>query len=92
MLKMNIFLSVLVAASWLVVPTALAATVSNSGAETITVTVTENGDRRDVDIAAGAVVNLCPAGCFISFPSGDILALKGGERVVVENGVGRIAQ
>lgn len=67
-----------------------AVTVLNSDAEVRTLTVTEKGVRSEVSIEANAKVNACPNGCFISFPSGDMLAVKGKEDIVIEGGKGRI--
>lgn len=69
---------------------ALAVTVLNSDAEVRTLTVTEKGVRSELTIEANAKVSACPQGCFISFPSGDMIAVKGKEDIVIEGGKGRI--
>ena len=71
--------------------TANAANVSNTDAETVTIVVTENGERKEVEIAAGAAMELCLTGCFVSFPAGGMLALTGNEKVVVQKGEGKIS-
>jgi len=70
---------------------AFAADVSNADAEAVTIVVTENGERKEVEIAAGAAMELCLSGCFVSFPAGGMLALTGNEKVVVEQGEGKIS-
>ena len=71
--------------------TAHAANVSNTDAEAVTIVVTENGERKEVEIAAGAAMELCLTGCFVSFPAGGMMALTGKEKVVVEKGEGKIS-
>ncbi len=70
---------------------AQAASVANKDAEAVTIVVTEDGERQEVEIAAGSKMQLCPAGCFVSFPAGGMLALTGDESVVVEKGEGKIS-
>ncbi len=70
---------------------AYAASVSNKDAEAVTIVVTEDGERQEVEIAAGGQTQVCPAGCFVSFPAGGMLALTGNENVVVEKGEGKIS-
>lgn len=67
-----------------------AVTLTNSDSTEQIVTVTESGKRSEVALAASESVELCEKGCFMSFPSGDMLPLKGAETVVVESGKGRI--
>lgn len=69
---------------------AQAATVSNDDTEERVITVTENGQRKEFTIPAGESVNLCATGCFITFPSGNMLALQGEEKVHIEGGDGRL--
>lgn len=71
---------------------ALAATLHNVNGETVTVTVTEKGSRNNISIAADEHRLLCERGCFVTFPGGAILPLKGGEEVVFEVGRARIAK
>ncbi len=65
--------------------------VSNADAEAVIIVVTENGERNEVEIAPGAAMELCLTGCFVSFPAGGMLALTGDEKVVVEQGEGKIS-
>lgn len=69
---------------------AFAVTVKNGGSEAQTLQITENGERRDVTLAASSEVEICPQGCFISFGTGDILAVQGPETVLIEAGKVRI--
>ena len=82
----------LVAATGTVALTSVAAaiTLTNSDAEQQTVVVTENGKRSEVALPPNVDISVCTKGCFISFPSGDMLPFKGSEKVVLESGKARI--
>lgn len=67
-----------------------AAMLANADAEDHYVIVTENGERAEIVVPAGKEVEVCSSGCFLSFPSGDIMALKGQEKVMIEKGAGRL--
>jgi len=69
---------------------AYAVTVLNTDSETRTLTVTEKGVRAELSIDANAKVTTCSDGCFIAFPSGDMIAVKGTEEIIIEGGKGRI--
>ncbi|MEL6920654.1 MAG: hypothetical protein AAFO77_06460 [Pseudomonadota bacterium] len=70
----------------LVIGTASAATISNGEAESITLIVTENGERSEVVLAAGQTQAICTAGCFLTLPNGDRVVLSGTETVSIANG------
>ena len=72
-------------------PLASAAVLENRDADAVRVTVSENGVRTEVEIAAGTTTTVCEDGCFVTFPDGDMLPLTGAETVAIENGKGRIA-
>ena len=65
---------------------ALSATIVNKDAGSIVLVVTENGSRMEVAIDAGASETVCPAGCFVTLPNGDRVALEGGETVEISQG------
>ena len=65
---------------------ATAATVTNTDATPQVLQVTEGGSTVDVVVAAGATVNFCPAGCFVTMPSSDRETLTGSETIDIVNG------
>lgn len=65
---------------------ALAASVTNKDADVQVLVVTEDGSKREVAIEAGARVDICPAGCFITLPSGDRETLSGSETLDIVGG------
>lgn len=65
---------------------AFAASITNNDADTQVLVITENGDKREVSIEAGARIDICPAGCFLRMPSGDVETLIGNENVEIVNG------
>ncbi|MEM7303232.1 MAG: hypothetical protein AAF468_19295 [Pseudomonadota bacterium] len=71
---------------------ATALTIKNADSNPVTVSVTQNGVRTDLPLAAGETQSVCPSGCFIRFPNGDMQIFKGDENVVVQGGSGRIQQ
>ncbi len=83
--------SVAALSSFILSGSAQALTLTNSDSEPRVVTVTENGKRAEVSVAANGSVTVCQNGCFISFPSGDVMAFKGAERVVIQDGKGRVS-
>lgn len=65
---------------------ASAASVTNKDAESRVLIVTEGSDTVELVIEAGATVSFCPAGCFVTMPSGDREALSGSESIdIVDN-------
>ena len=65
---------------------AFAASVTNKDADVQVLVVTEEGAQREVAVDAGAKVEICPAGCFITMPSGDRETLSGSEVVEIVGG------
>ena len=65
---------------------ALAASVTNKDADVQVLVVTEDGAKREVAVEAGASVEICPSGCFITMPSGDRETLSGSEAVDIVGG------
>jgi hypothetical protein len=63
-----------------------AASLENKDSDTQTITVTEDGVRNELAIAAGEVINFCAGGCFITMPNGDRAALSGNESVQIVDG------
>ncbi len=63
-----------------------AASLENKDSSTQTVTVTEDGVRNELAVAAGEVINFCGGGCFITMPNGDRAALSGNEAVQIVDG------
>ena len=68
------------------VGSATAATVTNKDTQSQVLIVTEAGNKIEMAIEAGATVNLCPAGCFVTMPSGDRETLDGSETIDIVNG------
>lgn len=69
---------------------ALAASITNAGEGTVTLTVVEKGTKVNVAIDAGATETMCPAGCFVTLPNGDRIGLVGNETVEIKNGAALI--
>ncbi len=65
---------------------AFAASVTNKDADAQVLVVTEDGAQREVAVEPGAKVDICPAGCFITMPSGDRETLSGSETVDIVGG------
>lgn len=65
---------------------ATAASITNKDAQSQVLVVTEAGVKIDMVIEAGATVNFCPAGCFVTMPSGDRETLIGSEDIEIVNG------
>ncbi|MAY61260.1 MAG: hypothetical protein CML29_03535 [Rhizobiales bacterium] len=65
---------------------ALAASVTNKDADVQVLVVTEDGAKREVAVEAGSTVEICPAGCFVTMPSGDRETLSGSEAVEIVGG------
>lgn len=54
----------------------IAATIKNTDQKTQSLVVTEGSSRRDVSLKADQTVDICPKGCFVTFPNGDRFAIK----------------
>ena len=65
---------------------ALAASVSNKDSDVLVLVVTEDGVKREVTVDAGATVEFCPSGCFVTMPSGDRETLSGSETLDIVGG------
>ena len=65
---------------------ASAASITNKDAESQVLIVTEGGDKIELIVEAGATVNFCPGGCFVTMPSGDRETLAGSEDIDIVNG------
>lgn len=65
---------------------AAAASITNKDAQSQVLIVTEAGDKIEMVVEAGATVNFCPAGCFVTMPSGDRETLAGSETLDIVNG------
>ncbi|MAZ84352.1 MAG: hypothetical protein CML31_09150 [Rhizobiales bacterium] len=65
---------------------ALAASVSNKDSDVQVLVVTEDGVKREVTVDAGATVEFCPSGCFVTMPSGDRETLSGSETLDIVGG------
>ena len=65
---------------------ALAASVSNKDSDVRVLVVTEDGVKREVTVDAGATVEFCPSGCFVTMPSGDRETLSGSETLDIVGG------
>lgn len=65
---------------------AAAASVTNKDAQSQVLIVTEGGGKIELVIEPGATVNFCPAGCFVTMPSGDRETLAGSETIEIVNG------
>lgn len=89
-MKAVLFLVAFAASSTAFSTVAEAVTLRNSGSEAQVVLVTENGERKEVAVPANSDVQACLKGCFLTFKSGDLLAVEGGETVLIEGGKARI--
>ncbi|WP_417411498.1 hypothetical protein [Hoeflea sp.] len=65
---------------------ATAASITNKDAQSQVLIVTEAGDKIEMVVEAGATVNFCPTGCFVTMPSGDRETLAGSETLDIVNG------
>jgi hypothetical protein len=65
---------------------ATAASITNKDTQSQVLIVTEAGDKIEMVVEAGATVNFCPAGCFVTMPSGDRETLAGSETLDIVNG------
>lgn len=65
---------------------AAAASITNKDAQSQVLIVTEAGDKIEMVVEAGATVNFCPTGCFVTMPSGDRETLAGSETLDIVNG------
>lgn len=63
-----------------------AASVTNQDQESQILIVTEGSDKIELIVDAGATVSFCPAGCFVTMPSGDRETLSGSETITIVNG------
>jgi hypothetical protein len=63
-----------------------AASVTNKDGETQVLVVVEDGSRMEIALEPGATETICPAGCFVTMPNGDRIALGGGEEVEIKGG------
>lgn len=79
---------VLIAIALMLAPmsSAFAATVVNKDAQAQVLIVTEGGDTMNVAVDVGGQVEICPAGCFVTMPSGDRETLNGSETIEIVNG------
>ena len=79
---------VLFAIALMLAPTsgAFAATVVNKDAQAQVLIVTEGGNTLNVAVDAGGQAEICPAGCFVTMPSGDRETLSGSETIEIVNG------
>jgi len=74
------------AMSSLMVAGATAASVTNQDQQSQILIVTEGSDKIEMVVDAGATVSFCPAGCFVTMPSGDRETLGGPETITIING------
>ncbi|AKH99727.1 hypothetical protein IMCC20628_01010 [Hoeflea sp. IMCC20628] len=74
------------AVSLAMIGSAAAATVTNKDDQSQVLIVTDGGNKIDLVVEAGATVNFCPAGCFVTMPSGDRETLAGSESIEIVNG------
>lgn len=58
-----------------------AATIRNTDQKTQSLVVTEGSSRRDVSLKADQTVDICPKGCFVTFPNGDRFAIKAADAI-----------
>jgi hypothetical protein len=65
---------------------AMAASITNSDSEALTLQITEEGVRADMVIEPGETVEVCTAGCFLTLPNGDRTVLEGEEAVEIIGG------
>lgn len=64
---------------------AAAASITNKDAESHVLIITEGSDKIEVVVEAGGTVTICPAGCFVTMPSGDRETLSGSENIDIVN-------
>ena len=69
---------------------ATAASVTNKDAQSQVLIVTEDGNKIELVVEAGATVSFCPSGCFVTMPSGDRETLAGSETIDIVNGAAMI--
>lgn len=69
---------------------AVAASVTNKDADTQVLVIVEGGSRMEIAVEPGATQTICPAGCFVTLPNGDRIALNGGEEVEIEGGAASV--
>ncbi|MDF1607585.1 hypothetical protein PZ897_05295 [Hoeflea sp. YIM 152468] len=74
------------AMSSIMVAGAHAASVTNTDPGAQILIVTEGSGKIELVVEAGATVSFCPAGCFITMPSGDRETLNGSESIDIING------
>lgn len=74
------------AASLLMIGASAAASVTNKDGQSHILIVTEGSDKVEVVVEAGETAVLCPAGCFVTMPSGDRETLSGAETIEIVNG------
>lgn len=74
------------AVSLAMIGSAAAASVTNKDDQSQVLIVTDGGNKIDLVVEAGATVNFCPAGCFVTMPSGDRETLAGSENIEIVNG------
>ena len=65
---------------------ASAASITNTDSQQQVLIVTEAGDKIEMVVEAGATVNFCPTGCFVTMPSGDRETFSGSESIDIVNG------
>lgn len=70
---------------------ASAASITNTDAQRHVLIVTEAGAKEadakiETPVEAGATVNFCPSGCFVTMPSGDRETFTGSESIDIVNG------
>lgn len=61
----------------------LAASIKNTDQKTQSLVVTEGTSRRDVSLKADQTVEICPKGCFVTFPNGDRFAIKAEDTIEI---------
>ena len=60
-----------------------AATIKNTDQKTQSLVVAEGSSRRDVSLKADQSVDICPKGCFVTFPNGDRFAIKATDTIEI---------
>jgi hypothetical protein len=70
--------------------TAFAASVVNRDSEPYTLIVTEGSNQAELSVPAGATLEFCPTGCFVTMPDGDRQVLIGSETIEISGGKGVI--
>ena len=83
--KMKRMIMMLLVSAAMTAP-AMAATVTNKDADTQVLVVVEGGSRMEIALEPGSTETICPAGCFVTLPNGDRIALNGGEEVEIQGG------